>query len=1052
MPHNVLLDLSPRLSNYLPHSTVAALAAVDCPPRLVQNALNSLRALRHTVASCVPRRVVELIEENDVPPQLPYGEMLDGTVLFADVSGFTAMTEQLSKLGREGAEETTRVMNMYFSTMLDTISQAGGDLLKFAGDAVLVHFPADNRRDDGDRAARTALRMQRAMITFAEFDILSGKGSLSMKIGMAQGKFFAAQVGTGTRSEFVVTGGSIQQAVTAEGYATKGQICLAPGMEVVLEKQFRAQPLADGHHLLIDDLGDNLDSFEMLMPKRRRGVTVGLAGDIESLIPPMKTLLDELDWLAPHLPSVLVQRLISGTESRSMESEHRFATIVFFNLLGVEDILETQGLEAATESLQKAFVAISNAVTNVDGTLTRSDPYNYGSKLLAAFGMPVALSETQLRAVSAATDALRSIQALPLPGKLYLRAGVTHGAVFAGEVGWRARRDYTVMGDTVNVSARLMAKAEKWQVMVSTAVHSRTSALYDYETLEPVMLKGKALPEPVFAVRGLNAQARLDAAGRPLLGRDEELRILHGLLEDTRMGATRSALVYAAAGMGKSHVAADVAEYARRSGFTVLHGRCLPQSSAAPYLSWRTILTAALKIDQYPDQAIQRERLATTLQAIGESDTGAVLTYLLGFEDALSEMAQTAPEFQILVQNTVINVLRRVAMSGPVLILIEDVQWLDNTSAHLLQSVIDTPFPHLTLLTSDISRVEAKVNQRMSLGPLPPQATAALAALVLEVADLDPVLEATVQRLSGGVPLFAQSVAEALKQANVIKVDENGIAYLDGVLPALPEDMQDILLADIDRLPEAERQVLRSAAVIGVHFTTRYLEILLNRNAEEELKGLRERGILDVSTTHGSSDEIEFSFRHSAMQEAVYNSLTYNLRRQMHGVLADGLLKRRDMETPVGVVATHLLQSDQPERGISYAAEAAQHAVERGTLEDALKWYSMAHKSVPDNAEITEQYGTLLWRAGSHQEAVRVYEEISRRRPHVRAQVAILSMDARSLQEVQEVLAPDSPWRRWIDLTRDWMSERRAGIPVHVKNNVDFLNWLGAQIWQPVQG
>ena len=212
------------------------------PSALLAQTARHLVGVRQTIATHLPPRLIESVRAHQVPGCTP-GQFVEGTLLFADISGFTALSERLSRVGREGAEKVTAIVNRYFRTMLAVLHAQGGQLIKFGGDALLGAFEEPN---SAVSAVQAALRMQAAMADFAETHTSQGVFPLRMKIGIHRGRFFAAQLGTVSGMEYTFLGAAVNATAATEAAAETGQVVVDQRTLEAVEVPCAALPL--GHH------------------------------------------------------------------------------------------------------------------------------------------------------------------------------------------------------------------------------------------------------------------------------------------------------------------------------------------------------------------------------------------------------------------------------------------------------------------------------------------------------------------------------------------------------------------------------------------------------------------------------------------------------------------------------------------------------------------------------------------------------------------------------------------------------------------------------------
>jgi adenylate cyclase len=905
-PEAPLAALRSRLQAYLPPGLAARLEEEATPPVLGE-VLQTLNSLHHNLGTYLPRRLIL----SRPTPGSPRGELMQGTILFADVTGFTPLAERLRALGEEGAEQLNRMINDLFSALLDPLTRSQGELLIFAGDALLAFFPARDEAQDAAWATRAGLRMARAIAPFddstlhqrpepveGELAEVADPTPLSMSVGLARGRFFAAQVGTARRMEYLVTGGPIQGAMEAEEKAAPRQVSLAPGLETLLGDQFHLTPLADGHHAVVDDLGDDLGDFELsaLAARRRaRGYTV-LERDPAVLIETIAATLSDLETLAPFFPPDVLRRIVAHQRERQFPGEHRLVAVTFVNLRGFEALLGAlgpEGLPQLTYWANRYFVEAQETLAGCGGLVTHVDPYAQGFTLLCPFGAPLADEETPHRAIAAALRLNERLRALNRDLQEALRdqirepgaelqfahhIGITYGPIYTGQVGWQERREYVVVGDDVNLSARLMNKAQPNQVLISGWVHDRVRQAFECRPLQPMQLKGKAKPVTVYAVeRQVPASAWLrEAAVGPLIGRDAELASLERAMDALERGQGGVLLLVGETGVGKTRLIAELAQRARYWDITLLAGRCLSYAQATPYTPWIESLWRWFELGSAADETERRARIYRALERLGLLPLAGTFWTLVGLPQAetapprpwgrldlyalLQERIAQAPPAH---RNLHLSLARRLAerdptlaadvpspwehlgqtihpdqallslfreiarQDRPILFLVEDSQWADHASWRALASLARATSHHpiFLLITARLGQTDRRWLaalgpeggvERLVLTGLDRTSTGKLAARFFGAREATAELVSWLHQRTGGSPLFTTQLLYALVSAGALSTDaETGRVSLNKTLSRLPHNVREIMLSRVDQLAEETRSVVKLASVIG---------------------------------------------------------------------------------------------------------------------------------------------------------------------------------------------------------------------------------------------
>ncbi len=624
------------LKRYLPGYLEEELGEERPRRGVLVNVLHHLNSVEHLLSPYLPRHLVQALKRRPVPGWVA-GERLHGSLLFADVSGFTALSERLSRQGQEGIEQLTTVLNRYFESMLDILARSDGTLLKFAGDALWAYFPEQRRERQAEWAVRAALRMHRAVETFSAAAL-----PLEMKIGVATGELFAMRVGSPRRMEYVVLGEAVVRTMAAEGQAVAGQVILDGATAAVLPAGL-CTALPSGFHAI--EHFPEVDEFEICaVQQRRRSSTAFLMASHTEIVAEIAQRLRQVEVLASYLPDVLVRRLLAGGGG-DLESENRPTTVLFANVWGFKELLEEGvDLQRVTEMLSDYFRAVDEIVGEYEGVVARIDPYNRGSKMLVLFGALVTHEDDPERAIRSGLALEQRLRALNARWQrthagacVEQRMGITQGRTFGGAVGSSLRREYTVMGDDVNLAARLMGAAEPGQILIAREVEEDLGGRFRTSALPPIPVKGKAGLIPVYQVdgfRGSYLAGRLDRRG-PLVGREVELERLRGLLHDVRSGSGQFLVLEGAAGVGKSHFVDALAQVALEEGFEPWLSACTSYGAGMPYGPWLDLVRSLAEMEPGTPPEARGEQLRRRLEQLEllEGSVALALFRLLGLQE-----------------------------------------------------------------------------------------------------------------------------------------------------------------------------------------------------------------------------------------------------------------------------------------------------------------------------------------------------------------------------------------------------------------------------------
>ncbi len=576
------------------------------------------------------------------------------------------------------------------------------------------------------------------------------------------------------------------------------------------------------------------------------------------------------------MPLAIRRHLLEGAD----DSEHRSATVAFLHFDGTDGIVERDGPAALAARLDETVRGVQRVVDEQEVTLLGSDIDHDGGKLILVSGVPRRVGDDEERMLTA----LRRIHEAELP--LPLRIGAHTGPVFAGSVGPGYRRTFTVMGDTVNLAARVMSKAAPGQVLATPDVLDRSRRGFETEALEPFNVKGKKLPVTAFAVGAPMRSRRSGSDLLPLVGRDDELEVLGAELAAAANGDSRFAEIVGDGGMGKSRLVDELRARAaaRPQPVQSIVIRCEAYESSAPYMPFWVLLRHLLGVGADESREAVTRRLE---QSVGDRapDLGAYLPLLgttldLDIDDT-EETANLVPEYRRQrVGEVTVEFLSRL-LAVPTMLVFEDVQHMDDSSVGLVHGLVARELPSLLLMVTRRDRrtgfvTDADRGHRIALGPLTIDEAADAVIRATEEAPLLPRAVRALAERAAGNPLFLDEMLRAISH--------------DGDAETLPASIDAAVTAQIDRLSAPQRQILRRAAVLGSSFTKIELaEIVGPDLAESELAGPDEAVLEELGEFLVGDGPSGLRFRYEIMRDAAYEGLPFRQRRVLHGRAAAAL-------------------------------------------------------------------------------------------------------------------------------------------------------------------
>lgn len=893
---------------------------------------------RDLIRAYLPRTLVARWSAH--PDDAPvWHEILTGSLMHCDMSGFTAMSERLAGRGKEGAELMAGVLNGFFDRMLRIADGWGGVQMKFGGDAMLLYFGGD---EHAARAAACGLEMQRAMPEFHRVEVAGETYGFLMRAGIHSGDFFSASAGNPAGVlHYLLMGRDVSRSAATESEAQPGQVAASTEAAEVLRGSARL--VQQGHVWQVR----SIDAPERPRPSEENS-GVPPRALYQYLLPPIAAPL--LAGRAPHLAA-----------------EHRRVTAVFINLFGMAGIIEGEGPQAALTEIAAYLDMVLPSLDRHGGYLIGSDAAEDGDKLIAAFGAPIASERDEVSALRFALDLNRRLAASSL--RLRHRIGINTGFVFAGEIGSPIRREYTVIGDNVNLSARLMAAAPVGRIYASAATIERARADFALRRLKPMRVKGKAAPVQAYELAGEGRaapqQAEPDAV--QLLGRDDEVAAMMRTAETVAASAAmRWCLVTGEPGIGKSALVDDIARRLTGAGWRRLAAACQAHLSRDVFAAWHGPLRQLF--DGADDWAALRaavERLAP--EHAWFAGLVADIVSIDRPADPFIESMDPRTRRQQLVA-LVRAALAAEARRAPLLFTFDDAHHADEASLELLADVIagiDAPVllcvsSRATGSPGALSSMPAHLS--LHLAELRPDDARRLAASVAGAAGAD--VDAVISRAQGN-PLFVQELALSAAQSG-----------------EMPDSINEVIVARLDRLQTEEKLVLRAAAVTGTSFAPEHVGVLLRGRMgadaiDRALTGLATSGF--IRGTDG-----EQAFRHGLAQEVVYDTLTFTDRRAMHHELARHIEEEDQgrLGAVAGLLLHHYDRAGDAPKTVVYAAMSGDRAAGVYANREAIDFYTRGLEALDragggggDRSILLERIGTCLETQGRHSAATEALQD-----------------------------------------------------------------------------
>ena len=711
---------------------------------------------------------------------------------------------------------------------------------------------------------------------------------------------------------------------------------------------------------------------------------------------------DLRDYTPAHLAKKILQ------DRSKLQGERRTVTVLMADAVGSTAMEEKLDPEQTFKIIQGAVACMADAVHHCEGIITKFA----GDGITALFGAPIAHENAAHRAVAAALAMQRRLAEYAEAVErehgavLRFRVGLNTGLVVVGAISDSLSMDYTAMGDTVNLAARMEQVADPGAVFLSESTYQAVRDYVECEPLGAVEVKGKSEPVVAYrAVREMATRSRLEVAASrgltPFVGRDEELTQLRRSIEQVKQGAGQVVFLCGEAGIGKSRL---LLEFRRSLPEDVawLEGRCLP-SGAGTSQPIVDIVKGAFGIGDCDDESsiLTRADAATAGWSEESRATVPYLKYLLGVLPGDPRVATVMPpERRTRINEAVRVLLVEESVRRPLVIVIEDLHWVDegtnSTLLGLLSAVASAPVlmvlshrPHtppaagMRINVLDAESVlpardlgNQSFYQRLTLDQLSTDECGSVAACALGAA-LPQDLRRLIIGKAEGNPFFVEEVARSLLESGVLQRTNGSYALREGREVRIPDTIQEVLLARIDRLQQQPRETVQLASVIGREFSRPLLERISDPQTrlDAALSDLQE---LEFIYEAAYVPEFSYAFKHALSGEVAYSTLLRERCRTLHRTVATSMEELYADRLPehYEMLAHHYLEGEVWEKALDYLEKAGDRAFAVYANEPAIDFYSKA-------LAVCERFGDaelrhiaiLLQKRGSAHSNLRHYVE-----------------------------------------------------------------------------
>jgi class 3 adenylate cyclase/tetratricopeptide (TPR) repeat protein len=706
---------------------------------------------------------------------------------------------------------------------------------------------------------------------------------------------------------------------------------------------------------------------------------------------------DRIQAPQSYTPKHLVDKIL--TSRHATEGERKQVSVMFCDVAGFTSLTERLDPELVHDIMDSAFEIILGAVHTYEGTINQF----LGDGVMALFGAPIAHEDHGHRALRAALAIREGLKPLSAEvrrrhGRDFLmRIGINTGLVVVGAIGRDLRMDYTAVGDTTNLAARLMALAQPGQIVVSRYTQHLRDGFFVFDDLGEFEIKGKTHPVRAYSlVDEIRGQTRLEVSKArgltPLVGRVGELARLQARYGNAARGQGCTVVVLGEPGVGKSRLLYEFVS--RLPAAAISETSCASHGKSIAYHPVLDLLRRHVGITDTMDSTDVIRRVTARLErvAAGDEDAVTTVTHFLGISAPPEFLVRMPPPR---LKERTLDLLQRIFLDAneatPAVLVVENVHWIDASSEEFVRMLArGVEGRHVMLVLSgrpsEAPAALGGAGETIVLGGLDERELRDMVLTLVGARAISETLLDTILTRAGGNPLYMEEIVRQLRETGGLIV-ENDEARLGADDVRVPATIHDIISSRVDRLPDDLKMKLQGAAVIGRRFTPRVLSRVVDDN-DALVPDLIELQTRDFIFSLGEDPEPAFAFKHALTQDVVYTGLLDRKRRRYHAAAGAALeeLAGDRLQDVVELLAYHYARSEESEKAVDFAIVAAEKAQRRWANSEALAYFETARArldAMPDSpANRLRRIDTVVKQAevkfalGRHDEHIHALEGI----------------------------------------------------------------------------
>jgi adenylate cyclase len=665
-----------------------------------------------------------------------------------------------------------------------------------------------------------------------------------------------------------------------------------------------------------------------------------------------------LELYKPYVPEAVAYRISEG--KGSLPSERSEATIIFIDIKGFTKLADQLDPEKATEIINNIFAPIVGIIDKYGGSINKF----LGDGLMAIFGTPFSHEDDPERAARASLEIMKSIEE---NGKINIgnrakslkaRIGINTGLCISGEIGSEARKEFTVIGDTVNLASRLQVNAIPGKTLVGEKTFQRIKGNFIISSPRKLKIKGKKDLVSVYTLKSekkkISFLEQKKNSHSPFMGRQKELKVLKEALKSSYQSKGQVIEISGELGIGKSRLILELTKKSLAKEFNILSSNCSSWEESKPYAPLREIFTKIFEI-KYDDNLKEIEKkMENKIKEIDPSllFASSYFSRLLSSKiKSFEEIMEQSKEESNLFIRVVKKLLFSFSSQRPLLVIIEDVQWIDDASAEfLIQSSKEVKEYPILLIYSFRKSLKKKESiagaKRIRLVPLKNTESDKLIRFIIKENSIYKLMKDKIITTANGNPLFIEEIVRGIEERR-LSADKDRLGnYPESFTDfQIPDTVQSIARARIDVLPVGLKEILYQASVLGKYIEMNLLQKITNLKFKvlwETLKKLEKDEFIEkVEAGPQTQTQQYYAFTHSLVQEIAYNSLLFKTRRNLHAkigsVMEEMYLSKIDAK--VEELAYHFKNSNDKVKAVFYLNKAGDKAQSLYAFSNAINYY-----------------------------------------------------------------------------------------------------------------